>query len=258
MIVIFQESALILLVYATTWFVLSVFLKRNDLADIAWGLGFVILCLFHATTKTIHPAALVCYLLVCTWGLRLTIFLFLRNSNKPEDFRYAQWRREWGKWVYLRSFLQVYLLQAFFLLLIISPVLFAASIDESEWTGYTVFGSMVWLVGFYWQSVGDYQLRKFVKSRRSEEEIMNRGLWKYSRHPNYFGEIVMWWGIYIIVLPFSGSLYWIVGPITITLLIRYVSGVPMLEHRYEKNENYQAYKKQVPTLFPRFNWNKNV
>lgn len=249
---IFLESALLLLVYASVWFVLSVLKKRNDIADIAWGVGYVLICLYHLATKPAHPVVVVCYALILFWGVRLSLFIYLRNSNKPEDFRYAQWRKEWGSSFYLRSFLQVYLLQAFFLFVIISPVLFAASFSQSEWSVYSTVGVLVWVVGFYWQSVGDHQLRQFIQTRKSKEDVLQTGLWKYTRHPNYFGEVTMWWGIYLIIFPLSGSLFFIVGPVTITLLIRYVSGVPMLERRYRDNEAYKVYKTNVPALFPRF------
>lgn len=249
---IFIESALLLAVYATVWFIISIFIKRNDFADIAWGLGYVVVCLYYAITRPIHPIVELCYVLVFIWGIRLSIFLFTRNIQKSEDFRYLQWRKEWGRTFYLRSFLQVYLLQAFFLFIIISPVLHAVSFEQSQWSVYSIVGVGIWAFGFYWQSVGDYQLRRFISQRKSKEEVLQTGLWRYSRHPNYFGEVTMWWGIYLITWPLSGSLFFMVGPLTITFLIRYVSGVPMLERRYAQNEAYQSYKKHVPALFPKF------
>ncbi len=254
MIAVFLESALILTGYATLWFIISLIIKRNDYADIAWGLGYVLLCAYHALTRPLHPVVMVCYLLVLIWGLRLSVFLHQRNRRKTEDFRYLQWRQEWGKTFYWRSFLQVYLLQAFFLLIIISPILFAAAVGESDWSIYTVIGVMIWGFGFYWQSLGDYQLRQFLKQRKSKDEVLQTGLWRYSRHPNYFGEVTMWWGIYLIVWPLPMSWPFVIGPLTITLLIRYVSGVPMLEARYKDNPAYQRYRTQVPALMPRWPW----
>ena len=250
--IVIIESSLILAGYATLWFIVSILKKRNDVADIAWGLGYVLLCAFHAATKTMHPIVLICYVLVFLWGIRLSVFIYSRNKNKSEDFRYMQWRKEWGRSFFLRSFLQVYLLQAFLLLIIISPVLYAASFTQSEITIVSMIGIVIWLVGFYWQSVGDYQLRQFISTRKNKEEVLKTGLWKYSRHPNYFGEITMWWGIYLVIWPLPNSLFLIVGPLTITLLLRFVSGVPMLERRYDRNEAYQLYKAKVPALFPWF------
>ena len=250
--IVIIESSLILAGYATLWFIVSILKKRNDVADIAWGLGYVLLCAFHAATKTMHPIVLICYVLVFLWGIRLSVFIYSRNKNKSEDFRYMQWRKEWGRSFFLRSFLQVYLLQAFLLLIIISPVLYAASFTQSEITIVSMIGIVIWLVGFYWQSVGDYQLRQFISTRKNKEEVLETGLWKYSRHPNYFGEITMWWGIYLVIWPLPNSLFLVVGPLTITLLLRFVSGVPMLERRYDRNEAYQLYKAKVPALFPWF------
>ncbi len=248
---IIVETAIILFAYAVVWFLISLLIRRNDFADVAWGLGYLVVCVYHGITYPIHPVVGVCYLLVFLWGARLSIFLFIRNSKKKEDFRYLQWRKEWGSTFYPRSFAQVYLLQASFLGVIISPVLFAASYSASELSILNYLGICIWSFGFYWQSVGDYQLRQFIKIRKSKEEVLKTGLWSYSRHPNYFGEVVMWWGIYVIVWPLEGSLYFILGPLTITLLIRYVSGVPMLERRYAGNKEYQNYKEEVPILIPK-------
>lgn len=248
---VFLESVILLGGHLITWFIVSIYLKRNDVADIGWGMGYVLLCTYHALIRPIHPIVGVCYILTLIWGIRLSFYLYKRNLNKSEDFRYLQWRKEWGHSFYIRSFLQVYVLQSVFLLMIISPVLHAASFTTSSWSIYIFIGILIWLIGFYWQAVGDRQLARFVSERKSKREILNTGLWAYSRHPNYFGEVVMWWGIYLVVWPIPGSLVFIIGPLTITLLIRYVSGVPMLERRYERNQAYQEYKKQVPALFPR-------
>ncbi len=248
---VFLESAILLGGHIIVWFLISIFLKRNDVADIGWGMGFVLLCTYLALMRPIHPIVGVCYLLTFIWGIRLSFYLYKRNRRKSEDFRYLQWRKEWGRSFYVRSFLQVYVLQSMFLLMIISPVLYAASFSTSYWSIFIVAGIVIWLIGFYWQVVGDRQLATFISERKHKEDILKSGLWAFSRHPNYFGEVVMWWGIYLIVWPLPGSLVFIIGPLTITLLIRYVSGVPMLERKYEVNQAYQAYKKQVPALFPR-------
>jgi len=248
---VFLESAALLGGHLILWFLISILLKRNDVADIGWGWGFVLLSIYHAATKPWHPVAVTCYILVMVWGARLSFYLFKRNRRKSEDFRYLQWRKEWGRTFYVRSFLQVYVLQSVFLFLIISPVLHAASFFSSQWSVFTAVGLGIWLIGFYWQVAGDRQLARFIMNRKSKEEILNTGLWAHSRHPNYFGEVVMWWGIYLIVWPLSGSALFVIGPLTITWLIRYVSGVPMLERRYAGNKAYEDYKKQVPALFPR-------
>jgi steroid 5-alpha reductase family enzyme len=143
----------------------------------------------------------------------------------------------------------VYLLQAFFLLIISTPFLWA-SLSTDSWSMLTGIGLSIWIIGFLFQSIGDYQLAQFVKTKRPGE-IMQKGLWKYSRHPNYFGEILMWWGIYGIVLQLPNSGWTIISPITITLLLVFVSGVPMLEKKYAGNVAYEAYKKRTWALVPK-------
>lgn len=254
LIPLLQQVSLLLWIYATGWFMISVLLKRNDVADIAWGLGYGLVCLFLAYTQPVSSVSMLLYILVWVWGLRLSIYIYLRNRKKPEDYRYKQWREEWGKTFFWRSYLQVYLLQAFFLFIIILPVIWA-SLVEPAWTGWTTVGLVVWMTGFYFQSMGDYQLSAFIKTKKPGE-IMQKGLWKYSRHPNYFGEILMWWGIFIIVLPMPYGFLFLVSPLTITGLLAFVSGVPMLEEKYKNNSAYTEYKKSTPALVPKFRLNK--
>lgn len=243
------SAAIILWVYASGWFLVAIILKRNDLADIAWGVGYCLLCGWLFFTQPTGPVALLVYVLVCLWGVRLSVHIYQRNRGKGEDFRYKQWRTEWGKSFYWRSYLQVYLLQAFFLLIISIPIVWA-SLFTTRLSLFTGVGLSLWVVGFLFQSIGDYQLTQFIKTKQPGE-IMQRGLWKYSRHPNYFGEILMWWGIYGIVLPVPDSWWTIVSPITISFLLVFVSGVPMLEKKYVGNVAYEAYKKRTWALVPK-------
>ncbi|MCE7990402.1 MAG: DUF1295 domain-containing protein [Roseivirga sp.] len=252
MISLYLNLGLLLLGYASLWFVISLILKRNDVADIAWGLGYIGLCVYNCFNFSQHVTALVVYGLVSLWGLRLTVYIAIRNARKTEDFRYRQWREEWGSTFYWRSFLQVYVLQAFFLLIISSPIIMASMSTPLGWHWATAVGGALWLAGFYWQAVGDYQLSRFLKQRKDKTEIMQTGLWRYSRHPNYFGEILMWWGIFIVVLPLQYGIYAIASPLLITWLLTSVSGVPMLEKKYKGNEAFEIYKQRTPALLPRF------
>jgi steroid 5-alpha reductase family enzyme len=244
---VYLSAAIILWVYATGWFVVGVILKRNDVADIAWGLGFVLLAGWLFSTQPVGLVNIVLYAALCLWGMRLSGHLYLRNRGRAEDFRYGQWRKEWGSTFYWRSYLQVYVLQAFFLLLISTPMLWA-SVFPAAWSWFMGVGASVWVVGFLFQSISDYQLKQFCKTKQPGE-IMQQGLWKYSRHPNYFGEIVMWWGIYCMVLPAG---WWtLISPVTITVLLVFVSGVPMLEKKYAGHADYEAYKKRTWALVPK-------
>jgi steroid 5-alpha reductase family enzyme len=251
MITVFFQILLVLFVYSAAWFVISLIVKRNDIADIAWGLGFCLVCVYLFLTQPRQVISSVLYILVTIWGLRLSLHIYQRSRNKPEDFRYRQWREDWGKTFFWRSYLQVYLLQAFFLLVISSPIMLASVSSSIAWSWFSSIGIGVWLLGFFFQTVADYQLSVFVRQRKDKSEIMQSGLWKYSRHPNYFGEILMWWGIFIIVLPLRFGVFFIISPLTLSFLLIFVSGIPMLEKKYEGNAAFQAYKKRTPALLPK-------
>jgi steroid 5-alpha reductase family enzyme len=242
--------AIILFGYMTSWFCISLIRKRNDIADIAWGLGFVLLAWVSFFLSLMYSQrGLLVTILVSIWGLRLTWHIYLRNKGKPEDYRYLAWRKEWGKWFIIRSYLQVYLLQGFFLFLIIQPVLLInKSIAVIGILDF--FGILVWLVGFYFESVGDRELKQFKSNPLNKGKIMDQGLWRYTRHPNYFGEVVQWWGIWILTLTNPNGYSTIIGPLTITILILFVSGIPMLEKKYVGRPDFEVYKKKTSVFFP--------
>ena len=252
MTALFIKTAIFLFFYASLWFLISVLKKRNDIADIAWGLGYVILCIIFFVTEKSTSRSILINTLVIIWGLRLAFHIFIRNWGKKEDFRYQNWRMEWKKNFYLRSYLQVYLLQAFFLLIIISPVIIVNSTPQNKLNTLDFIGVFVWIIGFLFESVSDYQLLKFSKQKSDKNTILKTGLWKYSRHPNYFGEVLLWWGIFLIAVNSTFGLFSIVGPITITVLILFVSGIPMLEAKYRGNQQFELYKKHTNSFFPWF------
>lgn len=239
------------LAYANLWFIISLITKRNDIADVAWGLGYVGLCVFLYVNGYRSDVSLLLYILVGLWGGRLSLHIGLRNGKKKEDFRYNQWRKDWGNNFYWRSYIQVYILQVLLLLIVSLPIIVASQAGETELTFLAGLGCAMWLVGFYWQAVGDYQLGQFKKQKTDKDQVMQSGLWKYSRHPNYFGEIMMWWGIGVIVLPLSYGWIGLISPILITYLLLFVSGVPMLERRYKGNAAFEVYKKKTPAVFPK-------
>jgi steroid 5-alpha reductase family enzyme len=241
--------ALTTLGYMTVWFTISVIKKRNDIADIAWGLGFVLMAWLSFFLSGFSFPALLVNSLVTVWGLRLAWYIYNRNKNKPEDSRYLEWRKSWKNF-YLRSFLQVFLLQGIFLYLISLPVIFINHSSVDVLGILDLIGLIVWGFGFYFESVGDYQLKQFISNPANKGKIMNQGLWKYSRHPNYFGEVIQWWGIFIIALSIPYGIFMIIGPLTITFLILFVSGVPLLEKKYSGRKDFEEYKKHTSIFIP--------
>ena len=244
-------SILAIWIYMSCWFVVSVIIERNDTADIAWGFGFIVAALTALVTNHNHKAiAIIAVILVAIWGLRLGIHIGLRNLKKPEDQRYKIWRDTWGKWFYLRSYIQIFMLQGFLMFLVVFPVLVIENYADKNFSPLLIIGALIWVFGFVFESIGDKQLKKFLIDPKNKGQIMMSGLWKYTRHPNYFGEITQWWGLAVIALSCRHGWIGLLGPITITFLILKVSGVPLLEEYYDNNPAYQEYKLKTSVLVP--------
>jgi steroid 5-alpha reductase family enzyme len=251
MFTVLITEVIVIVIYMVIWFFFSQLLKRNDIADIAWGPGFVItaisaMILSNAATQR----GLLVLSLVILWAARLAIHVFLRNRGKSEDARYKKWKQDWGKQVVIRAFFQIFILQGLLIIIISLPVTIIIT-SKQNWLGiFDFLGVCIWLTGFFFEAVGDYQLMKYKKNPENKGKIIKQGLWRYTRHPNYFGEVVLWWGIYIIAL--SVSLGWaaILGPVTITFLILKVSGIPLLEEKYKNNPEFQTYKQKTSAFFP--------
>ncbi len=239
-------------VYMTVGFIISVLRKRNDIADILWGIGFIVAMLVATLLQDVFTTRMLLLgILVSLWGIRLAIHIGTRNKGKKEDFRYAQWRKDWGKWFLLRSYAQVFLLQGLLLVVVVSPVILNAMYDAAwKWSWLDSLGLVIWMIGFFFEAVGDYQLRSFLATNKKAGTIMQSGLWRYTRHPNYFGEVTLWWGIGIIAFSGTGMVLSFVGPVVISYLILFVSGVPLLEKKYAGNAAFEAYKKKTSVFFP--------
>jgi steroid 5-alpha reductase family enzyme len=246
-------SWLVILIYFSGFFVLGTVTKNNGVVDFGWGMGFVLVgwasLVYYGNTDAVSLLLLV---LVTLWGVRLAYHLFRRNWGKPEDFRYANWRREWGKWVIPRAFLQVYMLQAVFMAVVSYAYLYALTIPGKTLNLWVFVGALVWVLGYYFEAVGDKQLADFKKKPLNKGHIIKTGLWRYTRHPNYFGEATMWWGIFIIVLASTGFWPAVISSAVITYLLVFVSGVPLLEEKYKKNPEFQAYAAVTSKFIPRF------
>ena len=253
---LFLVNAVALFVFFNIFFVIAQLKKNNGIADMAWGLGFVVVAITSLIfTGNYSVQALAVTLLVLLWGFRLFFYIGLRNWSKPEDFRYVEMRKKWKTNVALKAYFIVFMLQMSFLYVISLPIQLVNFVEVTlDLTGYIVLGVGVflWLIGFYFEAVGDQQLKNFKKNPENKGKIMSSGLWKYTRHPNYFGEALMWWSVWVVSMSTLSitSLYGIVGPLFITYLLLYVSGVPLLEKKYKNNEAFQAYAKKTSIFFP--------
>lgn len=243
--------ALALLAFMTTLFVVSMWRKDNGTADVGYGIAFIATATVALASADASPYAYILYALVVVWGIRLATRIFRKNRGKPEDFRYRAWRESWGRWFVLRSFLQIYLLQGAVVFIVVFPVV-ATIVAPKPGVGLLfALGILLWIAGFVFEAVGDAQLDRFIADPANKGRIMMSGLWHYTRHPNYFGESLMWWGIATAAA--SMTTYGILvfaSPILITYLLLFVSGVPMLEKRWAGNPEWEAYAKRTSVFFP--------
>jgi len=245
------QSALIIFIYFFIWYIIAAIIKNSGIIDIGWGFGFVVVAWF-GFFQNISIVSIVLTLMVSLWGLRLTYHIFRRNAGKPEDFRYANFRKEWGRSFYLRSFFQLFMFQAVLMLLISLTFIFGNQESEIISLPTFVIGIIVWLIGFMFEVISDKQLKTFISNPANKGKVIATGLWKYTRHPNYFGEALLWWGIFIVAIGSGAPWIAVLSPLTITLIIRFVSGVPMLERRNENKPGYDVYKAKTNIFIPWF------
>lgn len=245
--------AAIMALMVLLWLV-SLRLKNSSIVDIFWGTGFVIAgwVYFLLTPDGFFPRKLLIMTLVTIWGLRLSLYILRRNWGKPEDFRYQVWRKEAGQAWWWRSFFKVFLLQGF-LLWIISIPLLAAQYPQlpDHLTFLDYLGVFLWLIGFFFESTGDYQLARFKADPANKGKVMDKGVWRYTRHPNYFGDSAQWWGYYLIALA-AGGWWSLFSPVLMTLLLLRVSGVALLEKTLETKPGYKEYIEKTSSFIPWF------
>lgn len=246
-------AALVVFLYMCGFFVAALLRKDNSIVDVAWGGGFILVAVATFLQYVdVHPRQLLVLLLVLAWGGRLAVHIHARNRGQGEDFRYRKWREEWGGSFVLRSFLQVYMLQGAVLLVVATPI-WVVNHDPGGGLGWLdLLGVAVWALGFGFEAVGDWQLLCFLRDTDSEGKIMRYGLWQYTRHPNYFGECTLWWGVFLISLGAPHGWLAVISPVTIAFLLLKVSGIPMLEARWEGNPEFEEYKRRTNALIPWF------
>ena len=238
---IFAFCIILIFVYMTTVFLFALWLKDNSIVDVAYGLAFILLgwaglLVFGSG----HTRQWLIVMLVTIWGLRLAVHIFLRKQGEGEDFRYRQWRESWGKTFVWRSFLLVFMLQGTVIFLVALPVLLVLNDPGGRIALVDLVGVAVWMAGFGFEAIGDWQLLQFKRNPANQGKIIRHGLWRYTRHPNYFGEAVLWWGIFLIAIDARYGIVAIISPLLIDFLLLKVSSIPMLEGKYEDNPEFIA------------------
>jgi len=244
-------SGIVILLLMTILWLLSLIRKNSSIVDIFWGIGFILVTwLAFALAQGYLPRKQLVPTLVTIWGLRLAIHIGIRNWGKSEDFRYAKWREENGQRWWWFSFFQVFLLQGILMWIISTPLLAAQTSGfPAILTPLDVVGASLCTFGLFFESVADAQLMLFKADPINKGKLLTSGLWKYSRHPNYFGEAVVWWGFYVIALA-AGYGWTIFSPILMTYLLLKVSGVAMLERTMKVKPGYEEYMKHTNAFFP--------
>jgi steroid 5-alpha reductase family enzyme len=243
---------LVIFIYMSLSFLFSKLIKRTDYVDIAWGTGFVLVSIHTLlTSQYADCVSIVSTILVIIWGVRLSSHIYLRFKKSDEDKRYKDIKKKFKNNPLIREYFQVFLLQGLFMYLVSLSISVINLFGTQNNRLFFYIGLGVWVFGFIFESVADYQLKKFLEKRKAlGKKVMDEGLWKYSRHPNYFGEVVMWWGLFIISIGTELWLLTILSPVTITLLILKVSGVPLLEEKYKNDKAYQKYAEKTSKFVP--------
>ena len=245
------SGAAILLLMTLLW-LLSLTLKNSSIVDIFWGFGFILIVwlVFALAPQGYLPRRQLVAILVTVWGVRLALHIGSRNWGKPEDFRYASWRKENGPRWWWVSYFKVFLLQGLIMWMLSAPLIAAQTSGfPAILTPMDLLGMCIWGAGLFFETVADAQLAYFKKNPTNRGRILTSGLWKFSRHPNYFGEAVLWWGYYLLALA-AGAGWTVFAPLLMTILLVKVSGVSMLEKTLKSKPGYEEYMNNTNAFVP--------
>ena len=261
LISIYLLSLLLCVLFTTLVFSLAIKKKNNSIMDIAYGQTFIfagiVLAYISISQNTFSHFSFIILFFILIWGVRLSYRIYKRNKGKEEDFRYATWRELWSKkgkvYFFLRSYLQIFVLHAFIVSLVLLPLTLSLSYQGTllSISLLTVLGIMLWMIGFFFEAVGDAELDSFIAQRNKHgKKFLTTGLFSLTRHPNYFGEATMWLGLATIALSGGAPLLVLISPVLITFLLLYVSGIPMVEKRWKGDAEWEEYAKSTRTFFP--------
>lgn len=235
-----------------TWLV-SLVRRDASIVDITWGFGFVVVAWvvrFQGDTNTARQWLLV--ILVSVWGLRLTAYLWWRNRGQPEDFRYQAMRRRHGPRFPIVSLGTVFALQGLMMWIVSLPVQLGQVSDTPGLGVLAALGTAVWAAGLFFEAVGDIQLARFKADPANAGLVMSSGLWRYTRHPNYFGDACVWWGLGLIAAETGVGAWGLIGSALMTVLLVRVSGAALLERSLRKRKpGYEDYVARTSSFIPR-------
>jgi steroid 5-alpha reductase family enzyme len=233
------------------WLV-SLVVRDASIVDIFWGAGFVLVAWVSFLLADGTPGRRwLLAILTTVWGLRLAGYLAWRNLGKGEDFRYRAMRARSGRAFWLISLFQVFLLQGVLMWVVSLPVQ-AGMVPSSPVGALAWAGTLVWAVGLSFEAIGDLQLARFKSDPSNRGRVMDRGLWRYTRHPNYFGDFCVWWGLYLVALDGGGTWWTVIGPLVMSTLLIRVSGAALLEKSLEtRRAGYAEYVQRTSGFFPR-------
>jgi steroid 5-alpha reductase family enzyme len=252
---IYIQAFFVIMIMMTILWLISVIIKNASIVDIFWGFGFVVISVFYfLNTDGNNLRKIIILSLTAIWGLRLSSYIAWRNLGKGEDYRYRNFRKNYGEnrywWV---SYFQVFLLQGTLMWLISAPLLGAQFYDQNSQLNIIDYaGMLIWLIGFTFEAGGDFQLAVFKADHSNKGKVLNSGFWRYTRHPNYFGDSAVWWGYGLICIA-AGSYIPVAGSILMTALIIKISGVALLEKSLkEQKPQYRQYIQKTSAFLPWF------
>ena len=249
--VLFTNAGVIGGMMLVVWLI-SLPLRDVSIIDLVWGLGFVVVAwVTISATSSVGPARWLLAILTTVWGLRLSGHLAWRDHGRPEDKRYARMRERQGRSFPFVSLFTVFLLQGVVMWVVSLPIQIGILRSESPLSPLHVVGLLLWSVGIVFEAVGDWQLARFKSDPDNEGHVLDAGLWRFTRHPNYFGDFCVWWGLFIIASAGGAPLWTVIGPLVMSVFLMFISGVTLLESDLrDRKPDYRQYVSRTNAFFP--------
>jgi steroid 5-alpha reductase family enzyme len=244
------QSAIAVALAVTLLWLVSVARRDVSIVDIFWGPGFAIIAWISYAAASDAGRSLLLAILTTVWAVRLGGYLAWRNLGKPEDYRYRAMRAGWDPGFWWKSLFIVFALQGL-LMFVVSLPLQQTATSSRAWSWLDGVGLVLWAGGLLMESIGDWQLARFKSDPANRGKVLDQGLWRYTRHPNYFGDFLVWWGVYLIATA-GGAPWWtVIGPLVMSVLLMRVSGVALLERSLKESKpGYADYVRRTSAFFP--------